>query len=185
MVRTYSPQLTTLYEAHWLFLVRYLRAYSRGNNEVAADLAQNCFLRVLRMPPEMLERLVSSDPNRQRGFLVTLARWEALSLWRDIKRRGVVVTSLDDEVGRLLTLSLADAAPLPERETVAKEEWTVVDRVIGECAGTERQALILRLWARGSPVSELAKQFEMTPRRVMTAIVRLRARVRSAVAKDR
>jgi RNA polymerase sigma-70 factor (ECF subfamily) len=158
----FHERVAALFEAHFRRLYRYLDRLS-GEPELAADLAQEAFVRLYRR---------GSLPDAPEAWLITVA----LNLFRNAKSR---------ERRRSLLLSVvrgegvhSDPMPATDHEAMAGESRARVRAAIERLPERDRQLLLLR--AEGYSYRDLARALELNEASVGTLLARARLAFRAA-----
>ncbi len=154
VIPSFHDQFTGLFDAHFHRLYRCLDRLS-GEPELAADLAQEAFVRLYRR---------GSLPDRPEAWLISVA----MNLFRNAK------TSRSRR-HRLLTLARGEAvhsdpAPSPEQETAAGETRRRVRAAIDRLPEREQRMLLLR--AEGYSYRDIASALELNEASVGTLLAR-------------
>jgi RNA polymerase sigma-70 factor (ECF subfamily) len=132
-------------------LFRYLQRLT-GDSDVAEDIAQESFVRLLRQPLPEAE---------VRPWVFTVA----MNLVRDRARKN-------DRRQRLLTTApeLVRRAPLPDEDVERSERIQVVRQVLARLPERDRQLLLMR--EEGFKYDEIARVIGVAPASVGTLIAR-------------
>jgi len=150
----FHDQFVDLFDAHFHRLYRYLDRLS-GEPELAADLAQEAFIRLYRR---------GSLPDAPEAWLITVA----LNLFRNAR-------SSRSRRRRLLTLTRgegvhSDPAPSPDDAPVAEESRRRVRAALERLAERERRMLLLR--AEGYSYRDIAAVLELNEASVGVLLAR-------------
>jgi RNA polymerase sigma-70 factor (ECF subfamily) len=151
-----------LFEAHFRRLYRYLDRLS-GDPELAADLAQEAFVRLYRR---------GELPDAPEAWLITVA----LNLFRNARtterrRRLLLATASGPE-------SHSEPGPPADHEAAAEESRARVRAAIDRLPDRERRLLLLR--AEGYSYRDLAGALELNEASVGTLLARARRAFRAA-----
>jgi RNA polymerase sigma-70 factor (ECF subfamily) len=157
-----------LFDEHYQSLYRYLVRFS-GDAELAADAAQEAFLKLVERPPP--------DDGAARAWLFKVATNAALETARTRARRT-----------RLLAASPArapvgDAPRSPEDYVAAEEQRRLVGEALAALPNKERTALLMR--EEGFSHREIAVAVSTTTGSVGTLVARALARLAEKLALDR
>jgi RNA polymerase sigma-70 factor (ECF subfamily) len=144
-----------LYREHGERLFRYLVRLS-GDPDLAADVLQDTFLRLVERPPRRHDHL--------KAWLFQVATNRLRDLRRKSARRSGL---LHEGVGRG---ALADPPPLPDRAVERAESQSIVRRALG--ALPERDQAILLMREEGFAHREIAEAVGTTTGSVGTLIAR-------------
>lgn len=126
-----------------------------GDPEIAADAAQDAYLRLLESPP--------SDKNNLRAWLFTVATNVVREGWRRGKRAGGMVESPGQS-------PMGDQSPDPH---VALEKTERVEMARAALAKlSDRERVILLMWAEGFKHREIAEAVGTTTKTVSPTIAR-------------
>jgi RNA polymerase sigma factor (sigma-70 family) len=155
-----------LFAEHHHVLFRYL-ARLTGDGDVAADAAQEAFVRLLEKPPA---------PGHTRAWLFRVGSNVALEAARTRTRRLALVQHAPQR------LPMADAPPTPAdaRERAAMRDTVRV--ALAKLAERDRMALLLR--EEGFSHREIAEQVGTTTGSVGTIIARALDRLAAALQLD-
>ena len=150
----------TLFDTHFQRLFRYLDR-SSGDPELAADLAQEAFLRLYRR---------GSLPDTPEPWLISVA----MNLLRNAKTK-------ESRRARLLTRSRAarahsDSEPLPSAGAGAEEEHQHVRATLDQLP--EREASLPLLRIEGYAYRDIAEALSLAEGSVGTLLARAKARFR-------
>lgn len=165
-VQTFDERFTRLFDEHHPRIFRYLDRLS-GDPELAADLAQDTFVRLHRR---------GSVPDRPEAWLITVA----LNLFRNAR-------SMRSRRRRLLTASRAagvhsdppvDPAQAPGTSATAQ----LVRRALEVLDERERSLLLLR--AEGYSYRDIAVSLDLTETSVGTLLARARRAFRAACGSE-
>jgi RNA polymerase sigma factor (sigma-70 family) len=153
---SFHDRFVTLFEANFARLYRFLDRIS-GEAELAADLAQEAFVRLYRR---------GALPDAPEAWLISVA----LNLFRNEK-------SSRTRRARLLTLHRAEAvqgdpSPSPEYVALADESRRRVRAAIDRLPDRERQLLLLR--ASGYSYRDIAEALALNEASVGTLLARAR-----------
>lgn len=150
------------FEAHAGSVYRYVQRLS-GDPELAADLTQEAFMR-------LLER--GTMPDDARGWLAAVAA----NLWRDGRRQGqrrAALLARDPQAAAPIT-----PAPSPDTALLAAERTAAVRAALDSLPVRDRQLLLLR--HEGYSYRELAAAVGVAEGSVGTLLVRATAAFRRA-----
>lgn len=164
---SFHQQFATLFDADFRRLFRYLDRLS-GEPDLAADLAQEAFVRLYRR---------GSFPDEPRAWLITVA----MNLFRNARntrsrRRGLLTA----ERGQA---SHSDPPPSPEESIEAAETRHRVRAALDLVPERDRHLLLLR--AEGYSYRELAQALELNEPSVGVFLARARAAFRAAYGESR
>ncbi|HEX9886920.1 MAG TPA: sigma-70 family RNA polymerase sigma factor [Longimicrobiales bacterium] len=155
-----SADWNRLYRSIFPDLVRFLHR-KVWDRERAQDLAQEAFVRALRV-----------EPDQPRAFLFAVAANLARDEARTVLRRKRHLTLLKSEVdGRAFRLD-------PARELDERERWERVREALE--ALTERDRDVLLLWDSGLDYEEIAHEAGLAVGAVGTTLARARKRLVAA-----
>lgn len=162
MTSPFQQRLASLFEAEFPRLFRYLNRLS-GEPELAADLAQDAFVRLSRR---------GEMPDQPELWLVTVA----LNLFRNVK-------STRSRRRRLLTMARAEAVlgdpmPSPAQATESHESRERVRAAIDQLPERERRLLLLR--AEGYSYRDLASALHLNEASIGTLLARAKRAFRAA-----
>jgi RNA polymerase sigma-70 factor (ECF subfamily) len=151
---------TALFEAHFHRVYRFLDRLS-GEPELAADLAQEAFVRLYRR---------GAAPDKPEAWLISVA----MNLFRNVR-------STERRRRRLLTPARGEAAhsdppPSPEQEGVGEESRRRVRVAVDRLPERERHLLLLR--AEGYSYRDIALSLELNEASVGTLLARARTAFR-------
>jgi RNA polymerase sigma-70 factor (ECF subfamily) len=153
---SFHDQFTALFEASFPRLYRFLDRLS-GEPELAADLAQEAFVRLYRR---------GELPDEPEAWLVTVA----MNLFRNARstrsRRRLLLTPARGAI------SHADAPPSPEEAAIAEETRHRVRETIDRMPERERRLLLLQ--AEGYGYREIAAVLGLHQASVGTLLARAR-----------
>lgn len=153
-----------LYREHSESLFRYLVRLS-GDPDLAADVLQDTFLRLVERPPRRHDHL--------KAWLFRVAT----NRLRDVRRKSARRSGLlHEELGRG---SLADPPPSPERAAEQAESRFIVRRALA--ALSERDQAILLMREEGFAHREIAEAVGTTTGSVGTLIARALDKLAKAV----
>lgn len=158
----FVPAFRAAFEAHAASVYRYVQRLS-GDPELAADLTQEAFMR-------LLER--GTMPDDVRGWLATVAA----NLWRDGRRQGVRRAALlarDPDA-----VAPRPIAPSPDAALLAAERTVTVRQALDGLPLRDRQLLLLR--HEGYSYRELAAAVGVAEGSVGTLLLRATAAFRRA-----
>jgi RNA polymerase sigma-70 factor (ECF subfamily) len=158
---SFHDQFVARFKASFPRLYRYLDRLS-GDPELAADIAQEAFLRLYRR---------GTLPDAPEAWLISVA----MNLFRNEKSRR-------SRRGRLLTGArsegvLADPSPSPEHAAVAEESRRRVRVAVDRLPERERRLLLLR--AEGYSYRDIAGALELNEASVGTLLARAREAFRA------
>lgn len=158
----FEERFVALFEAEFPRLFRYLDRLC-GEPELAADLAQDAFVRLNRR---------GEMPDKPELWLITVA----MNLFRNVK-------TTRSRRGRLLTVAraeavLADPAPAPEQVAEAGESDVRVRAAIDRLPERERRLLLLR--AEGYSYRDMALALDLNEASVGTLLARAKRLFRDA-----
>ena len=142
-------------------LFRYLVRMT-GDSDLAADVLQETFLRLVERPPSTTENL--------RGWLFKVATNELRDHARKRKRQAALVGRGGGAD------SLADPPPLPDQVVVDREGSTAVRRALDSLSSRDRTILLMR--EEGFRHREIAEAVDTTTGSVGTLIARALDRVK-------
>jgi len=169
LTETTSPfpeQFTAVFDANLARLFRYLDRLS-GDPELAADLAQEAFVRLYQR---------GALPEEPAAWLITVA----MNLFRNERstrsRRGRILTEARSRH------ALGDPAPAPDDQTVAAETRRRVRATID--AMPERERRLLLLHAEGFSYREIASGLSIHEASVGTLLARARVAFRKLYEGD-
>lgn len=153
---TFRTHFVAVFDAHFQRVYRYLDRVS-GEPELAADLAQEAFVRLYRR---------GTVPDAPEAWLISVA----MNLFRNVK-------SSRSRHRRLLTVSRGEAAhsdpqPPPDEAVVAEETRRRVRSAIDRLPERERRLLLLH--AEGYSYRDLAAALELNEASVGTLLARAR-----------
>ena len=156
-----------LYTEHSAALYRYALRQC-GDAELASDIVQETFMRLLRRPP----RDVSP-----RAWLFQVAT----NLAREWGRTG----ARRDRLLRIVPLDAlhSDAPPGPEADVLAREEHVAVHRALARLLERDRMILLMR--EEGFTHAEIAAAVGTTTKSVGTLIARALAKLAAMLASTR
>lgn len=159
---SFHDRFVELFNTHFHRLYRYMDRLS-GDPELAADLAQEAFLRLYRR---------GSLPDAPGAWLISVA----MNLFRN-------ATSTRSRRRRLLTLARgegvhSDPPPSPERAASAQEARERVRLALDRLPERDRRLLLLR--AEGYRYREIAAVLDVNPASVGTLLVRAQGAFREA-----
>jgi RNA polymerase sigma-70 factor (ECF subfamily) len=162
MTAAFHDRFVELFNAHFRRLYRYLDRLS-GEPELAADLAQEAFVRLYRR---------GSLPDSPEAWLITVA----MNLFRNEK-------STRNRRRRLLTVTRGEAAhsdpaPAPDSAGVADDSRRRVRRAIDALPERERRMLLLQ--AEGFSYKDIATTLELNEASVGTLLARARRAFRES-----
>lgn len=144
-----------LYEQHGEVLFRYLIRMS-GDSDLAADVLQDTFLRLVERPPRNREHL--------KAWLFQVAT----NRLRDVRRKQVRRDGLlHEEVGRS---ALADPPTAPDRSAEQAETRSRIQSALTRLPDRDRTILLMR--EEGFTHREIAEAVETTTGSVGTLIAR-------------
>ena len=143
-----------LFAKHQAALLRYLTCYT-GDPDVAADAAQDAYLRLLESPPRSADNV--------RAWLFTVATNVVRNGW---KRQG--------RMARLLKVPgrapVADQAPDPHTAVERAERARFARRMVAKLSARERTVLLM--WVEGFLHREIAEAVGTTTRTIGPTIAR-------------
>jgi RNA polymerase sigma factor (sigma-70 family) len=150
----FDTRFRELFQTEYPRLFRYLDRLS-GEPDVAADLAQEAFIRLNRR---------GTMPDRPPSWLVSVA----MNLFRNLR-------STDARRRRLLTVAraesvLADAAPTPYQASAAAESYERVRVALDSLPEREQRLLLLR--AEGYSYRDMATALELNEASIGTLLAR-------------
>jgi RNA polymerase sigma-70 factor (ECF subfamily) len=153
---SFHDQFVELFQAHFGRLYRYLDRVS-GEPELAADLAQDAFIRLYRR---------GSLPDTPEAWLISVA----MNLFRNARAK-------DQRRRRLLTVTRGEAAhsdplPSPEQATAAEDARRRVRVAIDRLPTRERDMLLLQ--AEGYSYRDIALALGLNQASVGTLLARAR-----------
>ncbi len=159
---TFHDCFVELFETHFNRLFRYLDRLS-GEPELAADLAQEAFVRLYRR---------GSLPDRPVAWLVTVA----MNLFRNTR-------STQARRRRLLTVAraegaMADSPPVPGEASEASESGVRVRAAIDALPERDRRMLLLR--AEGYAYRDIASTLGLNEASIGTLLARAKRAFRDA-----
>ncbi len=152
---------TAVYRSESDGLFRYLVRMT-GDSDLAADVLQETFLRLLERPPGTTENL--------RGWLFRVATNRLRDHARQRKRQVALVGQ------GVAAESLADPPPPPDRVVASHEGSTAVRRVLDSLSTRDRTILLMR--EEGFRHREIAEVVGTTTGSVGTLIARALDRVK-------
>ena len=166
MTPPFPERFVALFEAEFPRLFRYLDRLS-GEPELAADLAQEAFVRLHRR---------GTMPDRPELWLITVA----LNLFRNVR-------STSARRRRLLTAAraewvLADPAPTPAQATDAGESSERVRIAIDLLPERDRRMLLLH--AEGYRYRDIASAMELNESSIGTLLARAKRAFREAYGSE-
>ena len=158
----FEERFVALFEAEFPRLFRYLDRLS-GEPELAADLAQDAFVRLHRR---------GEMPEKPELWLITVA----LNLFRNVKagrsrRRRLLTVARAEAV-------LADPAPTPAHLVEAAESGVRVRATIDRLPERERRLLLLR--AEGYSYRDMAAALDLNEASIGTLLARAKRSFRQA-----
>jgi RNA polymerase sigma-70 factor (ECF subfamily) len=158
----FDARFRDLFQTEFPRLFRYLDRLS-GEPDVAADLAQEAFIRLNRR---------GTMPDHPGGWLITVA----MNLFRNLR-------STDARRRRLLTVAraesvLADPSPTPSQSSDATESSARVRAAIGHLPDREQRLLLLR--AEGYSYRDIAVALELNEASIGTLLARAKRTFRKA-----
>ena len=159
---TFDDRFRTLFQTEFPRLFRYLDRLS-GEPDVAADLAQEAFIRLNRR---------GVMPDHPGSWLVSVA----MNLFRNLR-------STDARRRRLLTVAraesvLADPSPTPYQSSDTAESSERVRAAIGRLPEREQRLLLLR--AEGYSYRDIAAALELNEASIGTLLARAKRTFRKA-----
>jgi RNA polymerase sigma-70 factor (ECF subfamily) len=159
---TFHDQFVGLFESHFRRLYRYLDRLS-GEPELAADLAQEAFVRLYRR---------GSMPDRPEAWLITVA----MNLFRNARsararRRRLLSHTRGESVH-------SDPPAAPGDAADARESRRRVRMALDQLSERERRMLLLR--AEGFSYRDIAAALELNEASVGTLLARARGAFRQA-----
>ena len=161
-VVSFHDRFTALFDAHFRRLFRYLHRLS-GDRELAADLAQEAFVRLYRR---------GAMPDAPEAWLITVT----MNLYRNekstVSRRLRLLTPARGE------RTLADPPPSPEQVTEAGEVRRRVRAALDRLPERERSLLLLQ--AEGYRYREIAAALGINEASVGVMLARARREFRAA-----
>jgi RNA polymerase sigma-70 factor (ECF subfamily) len=144
-----------LYREHGERLFRYLVRLS-GDPELAADVLQDTFLRLVERPPRRHDHL--------KAWLFRVAT----NRLRDLRRKSARRSGLMHE--DVVLGALADPPPSPDREVERAESQSIVRRALGVLSARDQAILLMR--EEGFAHREIAEAVGTTTGSVGTLIAR-------------
>lgn len=164
---SFADQFAGLFDAHFQRLFRYLDRLS-GEPELAADLAQETFVRLYRR---------GALPDAPEAWLISVA----LNLFRNAR-------ATQSRRRRLLTVARgadaqADPAPSPDEAVAAADEHRRVRAALGRLSDREQRLLLLQ--AEGYRYREIAVVLDLHEASVGTLLARARRAFLEAYGEDR
>ena len=162
MEQPFDDRFAELFRAHFQRLYRYLDRLS-GEPELAADLAQDAFVRLYRR---------GSFPDAPEAWLITVATNLFRNAWSKRTRRLQLLTPTRSEG------VLADAAPSPAESADGMDERRAVRAALDRVPERERQMLLLR--AEGYSYRDIARALELNEGSVGTLLARAKRAFREA-----
>lgn len=166
MTPPFHDRFVQLVDAHFHRLYRYLDRLS-GEPELAADLAQEAFIRLYRR---------GSLPDAPEVWLITVA----MNLFRNVKskrsRRRRLLTDARGEA------ALSDPPPSPGQAADAAESRRRVRKAIDRLPDRERRLLLLR--AEGYSYRDIAAALELNQASIGTLLARARRAFREVYEDD-
>ena len=162
----FEERFVALFEAEFARLFRYLDRVS-GEPELAADLAQDAFVRLHRR---------GEMPEKPALWLITVA----LNLFRNVKagrsrRRRLLTVARAEAV-------LADPAPTPAHLVEAAESGVRVRAAIDQLPEREQRLLLLR--AEGYSYRDMASALDLNEASIGTLLARAKRSFRQAYEDD-
>ena len=159
---SFDARFRALFDAHFERIARYLDRVS-GDADLAADLAQETFVRLYRR---------GAEPGDAEAWLITVA----MNLFRNAvstrARRGRILAGRGGERWQ------ADPPPPPDREPGAGAERRRAAAALRRLSERERDLLLLR--AEGYAYRDLALALGLHEASVGTLLARARERFREA-----
>lgn len=146
--------LGVLFAKHQETLLRYLTRFS-GDPEIAADAAQEAYLRLLESPPD--------NTNNVRAWLFTVAT----NVVRDGWKRDKTASRLDDAPGRT---PVGDETPDPHVAAERGERAEMARRMLAKLS--ERERTIVLMWLEGFKHREIADAIGTTTKTISPTIAR-------------
>jgi RNA polymerase sigma factor (sigma-70 family) len=158
----FDTRFRTLFQAEFPRLFRYLDRLS-GEPDVAADLAQEAFIRLYRR---------GTMPDHPASWLVSVA----MNLFRNLR-------STDARRRRLLTVAraesaLADPAPTPYQTSAAAESYAQARAALDRLPEREQRLLLLR--AEGYSYRDMATALELHEASIGVLLARAKRSFRQA-----
>jgi RNA polymerase sigma factor (sigma-70 family) len=161
------PDVGQLFDEHHESLYRYLVRFS-GDADLAADAAQEAFLRLVERPPP--------DAGGARAWLFKVATNVVLESARTRSRRLRLLA------GSPARVPVGDAPRSPHDLVEADEQRQRVARALGTLSEKERTALLMR--EEGFAHREIAAAVGTTTGSVGTLVARALARLADELALD-
>lgn len=158
--------VAALFSEHHPALFRYL-ARMTGDPDLAADAAQEAFVKLVERPPA---------PGETRAWLFRVGTNAAREQARTRGRRLRLLEARPERA------PVGDAPPAPDEALDAAERRRVVQRALGTLAERDRTILLMR--EEGFSHREIAAAVETTPGSVGTMIARALARLAAALPLD-
>jgi RNA polymerase sigma factor (sigma-70 family) len=162
MPESFRDGFVTLFDAQFHRLYRYMNRLS-GDPELAADLAQEAFVRLYRR---------GSLPDSPEAWLITVS----MNLFRNVKstraRRRRLLTPVRAEA------AMSDPPALPGELDVAPEPGERARLALDELPERERQLLLLR--AEGFSYRDIASVLELNEASIGTLLARAKRAFRDA-----
>jgi RNA polymerase sigma-70 factor (ECF subfamily) len=164
-----SAAFDVLYDQHRARIFSFL-ARMTGRRELAEDLVQETFLRLVRFAPRLA-------PDTRLGvWLLSVARNVCLShyRWSAVDRGGLcALTSRQDEHPPISPFDMTSARELERR----------VEHALGELSFEYREVLILTAIER-LPHEEIARMLQLSPEAVRQRLSRARKLLAKALERD-
>lgn len=154
-----DPTVHELYESEFVRLMRHAQ-YIVGSPEVAEDMVQEAFIRLMRTPP--------SKPDRVRAWLKTVVGHLALDYLRHQKRHDKALSNLEDR--SLLSES-------PEDISLLTFDLDRMKEALAELGERDQKALWLR--HSGYSYQEIAKRVGCPADQVGVLLIRAMKKLRS------
>lgn len=158
--------VATLFATHHRDLFRYLARFS-GDPDLAADAAQEAFVRLIERPP---------GDTVQRAWLYTVATNVVLDAMRRRARRDGLLSAHPDSVPH------GSAGPDPHERLEADERVLTVRRALATLPDRDRMVLLMR--EDGFTHREIAAAVATTTGSVGTMIARALERLAAALPLD-
>jgi RNA polymerase sigma-70 factor (ECF subfamily) len=166
MEASFRQRFVELFDAHFPRVFRFLDRQC-GDAELAADLAQDAFVRLYRR---------GSLPDAPEAWLIAVAA----NLFRNARakhgRRARLLTPARGE------LALADPLPAPDAAAAAGDERARVRAALDRLAPRERQLLLLRV--EGYSYRDIAAASGVSEASVGTLLARAKSAFRAAYAEE-
>lgn len=157
----------SLFRDHHRDLCRYLLRFT-GDADLAADAAQEAFVRVLERPPHTADRAKS--------WLYTVATNVARETARTRTRRRRILQGAPDRA------PVGDPPPAPDATLEADQRRAVVQRALLTLSDRERTAVLMR--EQGFAQREIADALGTTTATVGSLIVRTLQKLADRIGAD-